>query len=103
MKKAVLTITAGDRSATVIFSYEKYADQGEWEVGGDDSLSKTFSFFADQPTMAYNGYAADTDMNKTYDHIEICAQMVADCYGGEVVADGVLVFPPSEDDPDVVY
>jgi hypothetical protein len=103
MNKVVFTITAQDRTATIVYSYAKYVDKGTWQVGGDKKLAGVFDFFAGQPSMAYNRYAADTDMSKTYDHLAICAQMVADCSNGDLDIEGEIVFPPFDADPDLVY
>jgi hypothetical protein len=106
-KSVVVKIQAPKRVATVVFSCEKYAYDGSWEISGDSAITYLFDQEMKRPKVLYLPYSIDIDEKKGFPHLLSTARVVASRFdGASVSVSGEVVYPASDgssEDKTVIY
>lgn len=102
MPKVTVLITTERATATVTYTYAKYATQGAWQAEGDENLVEWLEFYARLP-MGYTIHGYNTDDSKSFENIYTAARRVANLYGGKADYVGDIVMPPIDNVEGRIY
>lgn len=102
MAKVTILVTTDRATATVTYTYAKYATEGAWRADGDENLVEWIEFYARLP-LGYTIHGYNTNDSKSFEAIFAAARRAANLYGGKVEYVGDIVMPPTDEVAGRIY